>query len=310
MLGTLALCGLGLLLCGKQVAEATASALELCLFVLLPSLFPFFVLSSLLISSGVVQRLAPLLERPMQAVFGLSGSCAAPVLLGALGGYPIGARSTADLYLSGQCSLCEAMHLLRFCNNAGPAFLIGVVGGGLLQDPRTGVLLWLIHLFSAFTLSLSSFNRKDSVKAKSITANTNNSASLLSTFLQSVADAFSSFLNICAFVILFAILTRLLTTTPLFIRICSLLPGPFSFWNGLSTGILELTAGSAVLASARLPRRLLLPTLSFLCGWGGISVQCQSISLLRKAGLPCRGYLLAKLLQGLLAAILTLVFCL
>ena len=93
----LAVCGTGLLLWSEAVSAVMVKTVHLCTQVLLPSLFPFFVLSSLLISSGIVQRIAPHLERMTQYLFGLPGSCAAAVLLGAVGGYPVGAKTAASL---------------------------------------------------------------------------------------------------------------------------------------------------------------------------------------------------------------------
>jgi len=303
----LLLWALGLFLHGRQVAAATASALELCLFILLPSLFPFFVLSSLLISSGIVTRLAPKLEHIMWGLFGLQGACAVPILLGVIGGYPVGARAVSDLYQQGLCSSSQAERLLRFCNNAGPSFFISVIGGGLLQDTKLGVLLWLTHLLSAFILSLIPFRKDIPQKNRLVSASADKKTPLLPAFLQAVTDAFASFINICAFVLIFAVITRLSITTPLFFRLCNALPGSAVFWQGFCAGFLELTTGTSMLTAGRLPRKLLLAALSFLCGWGGISVQCQSVSLLHAAGLPCRNYLLAKLLQGVMAGGLTLI---
>ena len=302
----LLLWALGLFLYGQEIAAATASALELCLFILLPSLFPFFVLSSLLISSGIVTRLSSRLERPMRALFNLPGTCAVPLLLGMIGGYPVGARTASDLYQQGLCSFEQAKRLLCFCNNAGPAFFISVIGAGFLHDAKLGVLLWLVHLLAAGVLSLFPLQKGLSKQKDAAITTVDAPASLLSAFLQAVTGAFSSFLNVCAFVLIFAVITRLSVTTSWFIRFCEALPGTAAFWQGIGVGILELTTGTSILSAAGLPRKRLLVSLSFLCGWGGISVQCQSVSLIRAAGLPCRPYLLAKLLQGVLAGALTL----
>jgi hypothetical protein len=87
------------------------------------------------------------------------------------------------------------------------------------------------------------------------------------------------------------------------------LPGGGILWYGLLAGFLELTSGVACLTQGVLPPSSLLPALSFLCGWGGCSVQFQTISLLHDAGLSCRQYLKSKLLQGILAALITGMIC-
>ena len=90
----------------------------------------------------------------MNVLFRVNGSCAAALVLGLIGGYPVGAKAAADLYRNGRCNESEARRLLGFCNNAGPSFLIGVVGAGIFQSAKLGLLLEGIHIFSALLIGL------------------------------------------------------------------------------------------------------------------------------------------------------------
>ena len=302
------LCGAGLLCYSKAVSAAMTQALALCVQVLLPSLFPFFVLSSMFISTGVIQRLSPRLEKPFQWLFGLPGSFGAALLLGAAGGYPVGAKTIATLYQQGQCSKRDAEKALRFCNNAGPAFLISAVGASLLQDPHAGLNLYAVHVLSALIIGFIYRKNTDHVKYHCITADHMRNTATISLFLRAVTDAFSSFLNVSAFVLIFSVISTMLQQLPL-IDSLHCLPGGGILWYGLLAGFLELTSGVACLTQGVLPSSILLPALSFLCGWGGCSVQFQTISLLHDAGLSCRQYLKSKLLQGILAALITGMIC-
>lgn len=298
----LTVCGAGLLFCSKAVSEVVAQTVDLCIGVLLPSLFPFFVLSTFLISTGIVQRTAPRLDGLTHWLFGLPGGCSAAILLGAIGGYPVGAKTVSELYSKGVCTKKDALQVLRFCNNAGPAFLIGSLGAGILCNKQTGILLYALHLISAILIGLLFQDNRSSVKAHCITGNFYEKKSLPVCFLQSVTVSFASFLNVCAFVLLFSVIICMLGQLSFMARLAPVC-------SGLLYGMLELTSGTMALASAALPKRFLLPALSFLCGWGGLSVQLQAISFLQEAGLPIREYLCFKLLHGLLAALLTLVLC-
>ena len=302
------LCGAGLLCYSKAVSASMTQALKLCVQVLLPSLFPFFVLSSMFISTGVIQRLSTRLEKPFQWLFGLPGSFGAALLLGAAGGYPVGAKTIATLYQQGQCSKRDAEKALRFCNNAGPAFLISAVGASLLQDPHAGLNLYAVHVLSALIIGFIYRKNTDHVKYNGITADHMRSTATISLFSRAVTDAFSSFLNVSAFVLIFSVISTMLQQLPL-IDSLHYLPGGGILWYGLLAGFLELTSGVACLTQGVLPSSILLPALSFLCGWGGCSVQFQTISLLHDAGLSCRQYLKSKLLQGILAALITGMIC-
>ena len=122
----------------EESLEAAREGITLCLDVLIPSLFPFFVLSSLLIETGVAGLCARPLSRWMYPLFGVGGAGAAALVLGLIGGYPAGARTIAQLVERGECSREEARRLSRFCNNCGPAFFLGAVGMGVFGSKEVG----------------------------------------------------------------------------------------------------------------------------------------------------------------------------
>ncbi|MFQ6978139.1 MAG: hypothetical protein ACLRSD_15170 [Oscillibacter sp.] len=88
------------------------------------------------------------------ALFGLSGAGAAALALGLCGGYPVGARTAAELVENGALSQEEGERLLAFCNNAGPGFLLGVCGAGVFSSSRAGAALYLIHVAAALCAGL------------------------------------------------------------------------------------------------------------------------------------------------------------
>ena len=110
-----ALAGLALLIATAGLVAAPGEAiagakdgLTLCFNVIVPSLFPFFVLSSLVVDLGLAAYLGRAMEGLMRPLFRVSGSCAAAVALGFIGGYPVGARTALQLYQQGLCSKPEA----------------------------------------------------------------------------------------------------------------------------------------------------------------------------------------------------------
>ena len=145
---------LALILWPDQAMEAMRDGLQLCGNVILPSLFPFFVLSTLVIELGMSQYLGKLLEPIMAPVFRVNGNCAAALALGFVGGYPVGARTAIQIYENGQCSRTEAERMLAFCNNSGPAFILGVVGTGVFGSGTAGLLLYLTHLLASLCVGI------------------------------------------------------------------------------------------------------------------------------------------------------------
>ena len=141
--------GAALLFFPDVSAAAAREGVALCLQTVLPSLFPFFVLSSLLVQSDVPRLLSRAMAGVMYPLFGVSGAGASALILGLLGGYPVGARTVAELYGRGEIAREEAEQLLAFCNNSGPGFFLGVCGTAVFGSARAGMYLYLIHVGAA-----------------------------------------------------------------------------------------------------------------------------------------------------------------
>ena len=305
--------GAAALLCYPQQAmEAARSGLLLCGNVIIPSLFPFFVLSALVVELGLAGALGRMLEPLMGVLFHVNGSCASAVALGFLGGYPVGARTAIELYRKGMCTKPEAQRLLAFCNNSGPAFILGVVGTGVFASSRAGLLLYLAHAAASVCVGIlfrfyragegkQGLSHLTQVEAKRFSA----------AFTGAVTSGLASVLNICAFVVLFTVIIRLLVLSgilPFLAGLVGFLLSPLGFdqmWaQRLLTGFLEVSTGvSALAGEGNLPGRLTLA--AFLLGWAGLSVHCQVLTFLGGSGLSAKTYLAGKLLHGLLSALFT-----
>ena len=129
--------------------NSTKSALNLWYSIIVPSLLPFLIISDLLQQTAITKIFSRLLSPIMNKVFKLPGVSSIAVFLGMTGGYPIGAKVTADLRNKNLISYSDAKHLIAFTNNAGPLFLSAAIGIGLYKNPSIGFLLIISHYFSA-----------------------------------------------------------------------------------------------------------------------------------------------------------------
>jgi len=295
---------LGLILFSKDVSSACARALSLCLQVVIPSLFPFFVLSQLAVTSGMSRWLARLAARPM-ALFGLPGSCAPAVVMGAVGGYPVGARTAFALYDAGACTAGQCARLLSFCSCCGPAFLVSAVGVGVFGSLRTGLLLWGAHLLAASLVGLvgSVFARRE--RGGATLREGTKRVAVAPAVTSAVTESCGAMLNVCGFVVFFAALTSLLRASGALAFAARLLPLPEAMAEGLLCGALEMTGGIASLPGLGLTAPQALALSALIAGWGGASVHCQVISLRGERPVPLQYYCRGKLMHGLLAAALT-----
>ena len=274
-----------LLLRPQKAASAVRAGLALCAGTVVPSLFPFFAAISLLLQLGAAEALGRLCAPIMRPLFRMRGVCALPLLAGLLGGYPSGAKTAASLYAQGRSTRQEAELLLGFCDNCGPAFLLGCVGAGVLGNPDAGLWLYAVHILSAILAGILlcrlSGDRGPVLLGSALPAAP---VSFPQALTSSVTGALASTLNVCAFVVFFQVLSALPPAPP----------------PPLVLGILEMVGGVASLT----PGPGGFAAAAAIVGWGGLSVHCQAMSLAAPEGLSFRWHWAGKALQAVLSALL------
>jgi len=267
-----------LVLYSPLALEGARNGLALCGQVIIPSLYPFFVLAGVFTQ---LQRGAKRFPASLGAV-----------LLGFLGGYPLGAKTAAQLLEQGAISRAQAQRLQLFCVNAGPAYLIGAVGSGMLGSRRAGMLLFVSMLAAGLVLGLLTRFIPEQTKTQPVGAASKPPANTHKPFdhilLTSVTQATGSILGVCAWIVLFSSLCALLQLLP------------HGLWPAIPTlnVLLEVSSGAVGVVRASMP----LPVLCAALGWGGLSVHCQMLGDIRKTGLPLRLFWVSRILHGALAA--------
>ena len=150
-----ALCAAALIVALPSVSAAgVKKGLLVCASSAVPSLYPFCVLSAFFVRSGLCGYLGKLLEKPVRILFNLPGSAGAAACMSFVAGYPVGAGMTAALFEQGRISQADAQRMTLFCVNAGPAFVIGGVGAGMLGSARAGAVIFSSLTLASLTLGL------------------------------------------------------------------------------------------------------------------------------------------------------------
>ena len=264
-------------------AEAVRRGLALCARSVIPALFPYFVVSGLFISLGLADGVGRRLEPLTRRLFGVGGAGASAFFLGLLGGYPVGGRTVGQLYRAGQLSRDEAEGLLAFCNNAGPSFILGIVGLGCFGSLRAGVFLYFIHAFSAVLVGIL-FKKKAPVTGQKVRYSA--VFEPVPAFIRAVQEAAEGMLRLCGFVVFSFVILSLITDL-----------------TGLShpaiLGFVELTSGVTALKGTRED----LVWAAALLGWGGLSVHGQTAAVLSGTDLRLGRYFAGKILQAIVSAV-------
>ena len=294
----------------QESVQAASDGLTLCLNVIIPSLFPFFVLSTLIMNMGIVRHFGKVLEPIMRPLFNVPGECSAALVLGFVGGYPVGAKSALALYENGNCTKDEAERLLSFCNNSGPAFILGVVGAGIFSSSKIGFVLYLTHFLASIIVGIIFRSwGKPSGGVRKRPASSFSTVRFTEAFVDSVKSSVSSTLNICGFVIFFTVFIKMLFLAGIIPALSGLLGSALAHFGfeadlveGLFIGIIELSSGVWTLNGASGQIASTVAMAAFMLGWAGISVHCQVLSFLGGSGLSVKSYILGKFLHGGISA--------
>ena len=321
--GAVILSAFALVLYPNEAAETVRDSLSVCTKTLIPTLFPLMCVSVLMVETGVAERAGRLFSFVMRPLFKLPGEAAPAFVLGLVGGYPVGARTAISLYEKGALNRNETEKLLSFCNNSGPAFILGTVGAGVFNDPKIGFMLYFSHMLASVVVGIifrgyGSRRKPAAKKTPSAAAKTSAPTPRLSSAVsRSITAAGGSMINICAFIIFFSVATRMLYLAGILPALASFIAHPFPMMTaaeaeGLLSGLIEVASGVLSLKTAAVGMPAALAMAAFMLGWAGVSVHFQVVSFIGEKSLSLFPYLVGKLLHGLLSAVniflLTLIF--
>lgn len=282
----------------QAAVDHMTRGMKLCATSVIPSLFPFMVVSEMLVRSGAGEAVGRLLRKPARLLFGVGEGSACAILLGALCGFPIGTRVAVSFYKERQITQDELLRVLCVSNNPSSAFVISAVGLTLFGSRGFGVALYATTLASAFLVGIGAnviFGGKRG--SEDVVLPERKSAGFrVSDVTSSISASAAGMLNVCAFVIFFsAFLGTLEHTLSAFDVTQSVRAILFSFF--------ELTGGAAAASSIK-EVGTAASVAAFAMGWSGMSVHFQIMSLCDGIEVSFRRYFIAKLCQGLLNVVL------
>lgn len=295
--------GAGLLFFPAAASYGAMRGLEYCLIILVPSLFPFLALSAYLVKSGISDSMGRVLGPVTRILFRLPGCTAATILMSMVGGFPVGARGIAALHQQGAISDRQAARMAGFCVNAGPAFVISVVGVGLLGNPAAGAVLLGAQLGGSVLLGVLLGFTEPKKTAGASAARAGQSPSPL---IDSTVDAARGTMNLCAFVILFSVLIALLRETGAAAFLAQLLLRfglPAAVCGASLSVLMEVTGGCFDIAALGGSAALF----AFAMGWGGLCVHFQVLSSLTKIPFSRSMFFLHQFIKGIFSAVLAVV---
>ncbi len=269
-----------------EAAESIMSSLSLAVRRVVPSLFVFSALAALFARIGLFTRAGRL-----GRLFGLSPACTAVALCGLLCGFPTSAVCAHALWESGEADAGEMRAVLPFCSNAGMAFVVGAVGGGMLGSRRAGYMLFLMQTVLSIVFILLFCRSKSTAAVLPVRAK---KESLSHALVASVSAAGGAMLAVCAFIAFFGAAADM---------ICLVFPSVPPLLRAVICSFFEISRGCAEFSgAAELSPLLRYVGVAFALGFSGVSVACQISERAGEISLSVLPYLAKKLIFGLAMA--------
>ena len=251
----------------EKFIQGINSGLLNCVRIVIPSLFPFLIASSLAGSGELPEGLKKFFDPLTRFMFRLPAECLPAVILGQLGGYLSGAKAVQSLHANGIITKNQSSRLMLFCVNAGMGFSVNAVGNAMLCSREAGKILLASLCISALIAGfLSRFLPDDgSASARKSRTVPDFSAAVVS----SVSSASQAMLTVCAF-------------TALFSGVCAVADGYIKSENVrlFLSCLLEITNGCNDLVG-----NASLPVIAAVCAFGGLCVHLQIFSLAKNSGM-------------------------
>ncbi len=259
------------------VKNGVVNGLNLGERVLVPSIFPYLVISGILVKTGAFVNLCKKIK------IGALSEPARELLIPSLFcGYPTGARLSAFAYDNGSITKQEYTLLFIFANIPGFGFAVSYLGG-FFDSHILGILIYVSFLLASLTI-LWFFAKRMSTEHSDLLWQAEKSKEqraakiskelkepkepkepkkqkISDALVESVSESSQTMVSLLFFVCFFASLIDLLEKAPL----------PAGFFP-MGATFLEITTGLSLLAKS-----YPIEVIVFFCGFSGLSVMFQSL---------------------------------
>ena len=268
---------------GNDAKNSIIYGIKLSAFSVIPSIFPFFILSDFLV--GFYEDCESMLSKIFNKYFSISASAYPTFIIGNLCGFPLGIKYASQLYINQRITKSECEKLCMITNNPSLAFVISGVGAGMRGSVKEGVILYILTLLSSFVIGI--FTKSDNTNFEYSKDNEEQTFNLSLT----VKNAIYSSLNVSAYIIFFSALLGIFYAITKNAVLTTLISPFFEIGNAAM-----LISDSKILSPG-----VSYSLTAFSLGFSGLSVFMQAMSFLPKEISRVKIFF-AKLLQGIICA--------
>ena len=274
-----------------EVKRNVINSFELWKNNLFPYLFPFFIISDLLINLNFIEILNKYFKNFMYKIFKINSASSFVFFMSIISGIPSNAKIINSMLKSNQLSEYEASKIILFTHFSNPLFILGAIS--TLLNKKLAITILCSHYITNIILGLilRNYHANNFTEVNIQKKVTNNS--ILKTISNSILNNMNTLILILGVITFFSCITTTIT-----INIES--PVIKSFICGL----LEITSGVNEINLLNISLKLKAIIITFIISFGGISSHIQVMSILEDTHIKYLPYLFTRILHGVIAAFL------
>ena len=293
----------------KSILDTVSFSLAIWKNNIFPSLFPFLVLSEIMVKYGMTEFIGNLLKPFMNKLFKIKSKAAFVLVMSIISGNPANAKYTRELYLNGDLNEYEATKILCFSCFANPLFILGTVSLLFLNNKEVGLLILLCHYLSNIIIGLilrnyhPSDNEKSKVSLKvAICEAHKKRISNKTDFGSIITNALINSIN--TLLLILGVMTMCLIITTIIDNNINL----NSVLQSLLNGSIEMTQGLKYISLEAIPLKLKCILSVMILSFGGFSVHLQITSILSDTKIKYLPFLLSRIIHSLISGLLMFAF--
>ena len=279
------------------IINTVMESLNIWVKAIIPSLFPFFVISDLLITYNFIDYIPNKIKKYICRLLNISDSALSILILSMVSGFPSNGRNTHNLYNKGKISKEEASYILMYTHFSSPVFILTTCSLIYLRSEKLGIILLLSHYLSNIIIGIL-FRNINNPSLDNFTIKEHKSQNFTINLIKSIRSSIDSLLLILGILTVFLIISSLIINI-----IHSNL-----YTSAIIRSILEMTLGLKYIANLNISMMHKVILFSAILSFGGLSVHMQVMAQIVEDKISCKYYLIGRIFQVLFSIILSFIF--
>lgn len=261
---------------------------------LIPSMYPFLLVSELLINYDFLDILSKVVGPFISLFFNVPKYASYGIITSFFSGFPSGSKYVVDLLYNSKISLNDANYLIMFTHFPNPLFVTSFIGSYLLNSKSHGYVILLSVIISNLIISIIFRPKKKVIINTKIKENKDN-RNFTKSLTQASLNSFKILLNMLGIIMFFLIIITILfkvINLPLYVKI-------------FTSSVLEMTNGIRIIALSNLNMNIKCALISSSISFSGLSVHMQVKSIIDSTKIKYKYFLLSRIIGSILSFLIT-----